>query len=342
MESDRRTPPQRSPTPLAANPAAERRALLERVRRLVRTRHYSPRTEEAYLGWIRRFLKYRGSGPVRRIETEEARRYLAHLANERRLAAKSQNQAASALTFLLRDALGLEGSETLPRAKGPSRKPTVLSRTEVRKVLREMSGVKRLVGALLYGGGLRLDEALSLRVKDLSFETKQLEVRDGKGWKDRITVLPRYAEEALGRQVRRVERLHEEDRKRGGGWARLPDALDRKSPRAGWELAWQFVIPAARQSRDPATGRLGRYHLDASAMQRAMKQAARASRIPKTVTCHTLRHSFATHLLQDGYDIRVVQELMGHKDVRTTMVYLHVTDQRGFGVRSPLDGDVEE
>ncbi len=308
----------------------------------MRTRHYSPRTEEAYLGWMRRFLRYRAGAPVRMLERAEAARYLSYLANERRLAAKSRNQAASALVFLARDVLGLEGWEKLPRAKGRSRKPTVLSRGEVRRVLRELSGVKRLVGALLYGSGLRLEEALSLRVKDVSFETKELTVRDGKGWKDRITVLPGYATDALKRQARRVERLHEEDAKRGGGWARLPDALDRKSPSAGRELAWQFLIPAGRQSPDPATGRLGRYHLDASAVQRAMKAAARASKIPKTVTCHTLRHSFATHLLQDGYDIRVVQELLGHKDVRTTMIYLHVTDQRGFGVRSPLDGMVEE
>ncbi len=307
----------------------------------MRTRHYSPRTEEAYLGWIGRFLRHRGGAPLGRLGQEEAERYLSYLANERRLAAKSRNQAGSALVFLLRDVLGLEGADGLTRARGPSRKPSVLERTEVRRVLRELSGVKRLVASLLYGSGLRLEECLSLRVKDVSFEAGQITVRDGKGWKDRVTVLPHYAAEALKRQVRRVDEQHRRDREAGGGWARLPDALDRKSPRAGHELAWQFLIPAARQSRDPATGRLGRYHLDASAVQRAVKAAARASGIPRTITCHTLRHSFATHLLQDGYDIRVVQELLGHKDVRTTMIYLHVTDQRGFGVRSPLDAAVE-
>ncbi len=335
-------PPAPFPSPRSGRRAPREWHVLERARRLMRTRHYSPKTEEAYLGWIRRFLRFRGSTPRELIAAEEGARYLSYLANERRLAAKSRNQAASALAFLLRDVLGVDGWERLPHAKGPSRKPTVLSRREVRCVLRELSGVKRLVGALLYGAGLRLEEALSLRVKDVSPETKQLTVRDGKGWKDRVTVMPAYAAEALKRQVLRVARLHEADTARGGGWARLPDALDRKSPRAGRDLAWQFLIPASRQSRDPATGRLGRYHLDASAMQRSMKAAARASRIPKTITCHTLRHSFATHLLQDGYDIRVVQELLGHKDVRTTMIYLHVTDRKGFGVRSPLDGPVEE
>ncbi len=304
---------------------------------MLRTREYSPRTEESYLGWMRRFLRYTKRIPPVQLGRPDVERYLAYLANERRLAAKSRNLAASALIFLFREVLGVDGMEDIPRARGPSRRPTVLSKQEVRQVLRELSGVKRLVGSLLYGSGLRLDECLSLRVKDISLEMKEITVRDGKGRKDRITVLPRYTQEALNRQIRRVEALHDEDLARGGGWARLPGALDRKSPGAGQELKWQFLIPASRQSKDPATGRRGRYHLDPSAVQRAVKAAAKATRIPKTITCHTFRHSFATHLLQDGYDIRVVQELMGHKDVRTTMIYLHVTDQRGLGVRSPLD-----
>ncbi len=319
------------------SPSTQRHALLRQARRILRTREYSPRTEESYLGWMARFLRFTRDRPVAVLGRPDVERYLAYLANERRLAAKSRNLAASALVFLFREVLGLDGVEDIPRARGASRRPTVLSRHEVRRVLRELSGVKRLVGSLLYGSGLRLDECLSLRVKDVGLDTKEITVRDGKGRKDRITVLPRYAADALKRQIKRVERLHHADMAAGGGWARLPGALDRKSPKAGRELMWQFVIPASRQTPDPATGRLGRYHLDPSAVQRAMKAAARATRIPKTITCHTFRHSFATHLLQDGYDIRVVQELMGHKDVRTTMIYLHVTDQRGFGVRSPLD-----
>jgi integron integrase len=316
-----------------------RGAFLDGLTRKMRQRQYSERTEETYLGWIHRFLSYHGGRHPGALGIEDVQVFLRYLANERHLSAKSRNQAASALAFLFRVGLGIDvggGKDGITRARGPQRRPTVLTRDEVKAVLAEMSGTTRLVAQLLYGSGLRLSEALHLRVKDVSLETRTLTVRDGKGSKDRETVIARRIAEALAAQIERTARLHDQDRRGGGGWARLPGALDRKSPAAGWELAWQHVFPASKESADPRTGRRGRWHLHPTAVQRAVRAAAKRTRIPKIITCHTLRHSFATHILRNGADPRTVQALMGHKSLRTTMIYLH-PDLRTPGVVSPLD-----
>ncbi|MGD8321575.1 MAG: integron integrase [Gemmatimonadota bacterium] len=311
--------------------------LVGRTREVLRARAYSPRTEEAYLGWIERFLRWHGSPHPQVLEPEDVAAYMEHLARRTRLSAKTRNQAASALSFLFREVLKAGGLESVARPRPARRVPTVLSRREVGVVLQELRGRYRLIGSLMYGTGMRVNESLGLRVKDLDFELAQITVRDGKGRKDRYAVLPERLQPPLRRQIERVANQHREDRKNGHGWVQLPGALHRKSPDAGWSLGWQFLFPATRLTEDPATGRTGRYHLHDSAMQRAMKQAVRESGILKHATCHTLRHSFASQLLRDGYDIRQVKELLGHKDVRTTMIYLHAVDQSGLGIRSPLD-----
>ncbi len=315
--------------------ATRNRELLDAARRMMRARQMSPRTEEAYLGWMTRFLRFADADTP--VSGDAARRFMEDLAVRHRLSASTRNQAASAVSFLLREVVGCDPVGALPRAKGRGRLPAVLSRDECKRVLAELSGRNRLVACLLYGSGLRLAEALALRVKDVCFDPYRLTVRDGKGAKDRETLLPERAAAAVRRQVERVARIHEADLERGQGWARLPDAMDRKSPGAGWELAWQFLFPAAETSRDPATGRLGRHHVHPSVMQRAMKEAVRRSGITQHATCHTLRHSFASHALRMGLDVRLVQELMGHKDLKTTQLYLHVQDRAGFGIQSPLD-----
>lgn len=243
------------------------------------------------------------------------------------------------MSFLYREILRSDSLDGVARARGGQRVPLVLSRREVKAVLQELHGRYRLIGALLYGTGMRVGECMALRMKDLDFELGQIVVRDGKGRKDRYAVFPERLREQVRRQMRRTTQLHRADRQAGGGWAQLPGALHLKDPAAGWEPGWQYVFPASRPSRDPVTGREGRQHLHESAMQRAMKQAVRRAGILKPATCHTLRHSFASQLLRDGYDIRQVKELLGHKDVRTTMIYLHAVDQSGLGVRSPLDRD---
>jgi integron integrase len=320
---------------MAHYPLIER--VVGRTRDILRTREYSPRTEEVYLGWIDRFLRFHRTLHPMALERSHVEAFLEDLALRARLAPKSRNQAASALSFLFREVLGREEAAEVPRARGTSRVPVVLSRREVRAVLAELRGRYRLIGALLYGTGMRLNECLGLRLKDLDYELGQITVRDGKGMKDRYVLFPDNVHEHVSRQARRVAEQHRSDRERGGGWASLPGALHRKDPEAGWEIGWQFLFPAARTSVDPTTGREGRQHLHESAMQRAMKQAVRRSGILKPATCHTLRHSFASQLLRDGCDIRKVKELLGHKDIRTTMIYLHAVDQTGIGIRSPLD-----
>lgn len=303
----------------------------------MRARAYSPRTEEAYTAWIERFLKWHGSPHPASLTPGHVELFLEHLARDAHLAPKSRNQAASALSFLYREVLGLEKLEGVARSRPGRKVPLVLSRREVKAVLEELHGRYRLIGGLLYGTGMRVGECMSLRLKDLDFDLAQITVRDGKGRKDRYAVFPERLQGQVRRQVARVRELHRADRKKGGGWAALPGALHTRDPRAGWEVRWQYLFPASRWSTDPATDRSGRQHLHDSAMQRAMKQAVRRSGILKPATCHTLRHSFASQLLRDGYDIRQVKELLGHKDVRTTMIYLHAVDQSGLGVRSPLD-----
>jgi len=326
------------------NPRAEQHELIEALRDSIRSRHYSPRTEKTYVRWVERYLRfYRGRSP-RSLEPGEIRGFLEYLSLDRGVSASTRNQAASALLFFYREVLGrgAEAKKAVPRARRKRRVPTVLSRREVRRVLKELSGTKRLIGSVLYGAGLRLGECLRLRVKDLNPARNEIVVRDGKGGKDRVTVLPERLTAPVGRQVNRVRDLHRRDVRAGAGWAALPDAYGRKAPRAGRELAWQHLFPSNKIVRDPRTGRRGRGHLHPSAMQRAVRAAVEEAAIPKRASCHTFRHSFATHLLEDGYDIRTIQELLGHKSVRTTMIYTHVMNRGGLGVRSPLDGEVSD
>jgi integron integrase len=312
--------------------------LLERVRRAVRLRHYSRRTEDAYVGWIRRFIIFHGKRHPDTMGAAEVEAFLSGLAVDDRVSASTQNQALSALLFLYRAVLGREVGElkSVVRARQGRRVPVVLTRAEVRLVLERLRGVPRLVAGLLYAGGLRLNEALELRVKDVDFAMSQLTVRGGKGRKDRVTVLADVLKDPLKRHLARVGRLHARDLRRGIG-ASLPEGLRRKYPNAEREWAWQFVFPAARVCRDPRFGPPQRFHVHDSVIQRAVAAAVREANIGKRATCHTFRHCFATHLLEDGYDIRTVQELLGHADVSTTMIYTHVLNRGGRGVRSPAD-----
>ncbi len=301
--------------------------------------HYSRRTEEAYIGWIRRFILFNGKRHPALLGEAEVTRFLSHLATEKRVASSTQNQALSALLFLYGEMLkkDLAWLEGLVRARGPRKLPVVLSREEVRAVFAQLYGRPKLVATLLYGAGLRLSEGLRLRVKDLDFNASQITVRGGKGNKDRVTLLPQMAREDLTQHLEAVHTQHLSDLTRGAGWVELPLALGRKYPNAGREWPWQWVFPAVRHYIEPRTGQLRRHHLDESVLQRAVRLAVLKARITKPASCHTFRHSFATHLLEDGYDIRTVQELLGHKDVSTTMIYTHVLNRGPAAVRSPLD-----
>jgi integron integrase len=323
-----------------ANTDASRKVrLLDLVRDAIRRRHYSRRTEETYVQWIKRFIYFSGKQHPSTMGAEEVTRFLNHLARERNVAANTQNQALSALLFLYREALGtpLPWLDALERSVRPARMPTVLTQGEAVRLLAAMRGTKAIMAGLLYGAGLRLRECLKLRVKDLDFEYRQVMVRDGKGAKDRVTVLPRSLIEPLKAHLERVKAVHESDLASGHGDVELPDALARKYPRAPYEWKWKFIFPSPRLSIDPATGVIRRHHVYENFLMNAVKDAARAAGIVKHVTCHTLRHSFATHLLEAGYDIRTVQELLGHSDVSTTMIYTHVLNKGGRGVASPLD-----
>jgi len=270
---------------------------------------------------------------------EEVESFLSHLAVKRDVAASTQNQALAALLFLYREVLGtrLEWMDGIVRAKRPARLPVVLTRTEVSDVLSRMFGANWIAGMLMYGAGLRLLECLQLRVKDVDFGYRQIVVREGKGCKDRVTILPSSIEERLIRHLDEIKAQHEKDLSKGGGYVRLPNGLDRKYPTAEQEWRWQWIFPATRQFKDASFGRLYRHHLHETVLQRAVKEATALARLAKRVTCHTFRHSFATHLLEEGYDIRTIQELLGHRDVSTTMVYTHVLNRGGRCVRSPLD-----
>jgi integron integrase len=312
--------------------------LLDRVREAIRLRHYSRRTEEAYVYWIRRYIVFHGKAHPSTMGASEISAYLAWLAVNQKVSASTQNQASSAILFLYRDVLGVDPGavDHVPRASTPVRVPVVLTVDELRRVLDQMRGVSLLIASLLYGSGLRLQECLETRVKDIDFERRQIVVRRGKGQKDRLTVLPERVIETLRAHLDEVRRQHERDLAEGFGRVVLPGALDRKYPNAALEWGWQFVFPAGRLCRDPRYGPPSRYHLHESVIQREVARAARRAGLVKRVSCHTFRHSFATHLLEAGYDIRTVQALLGHADVRTTMVYTHVLN-RPLGVRSPAD-----
>jgi integron integrase len=313
--------------------------LLDRVRDRIRFKHYSLRTEQAYVEWIRRFVFFHGRRHPGEMGAAEVEAFLTHLAVAGKVSASTQNQAKSALLFLYKEVLGVElpWLENVAQAKTPTRLPVVLTQAEVASVLRRLDGTHGLIGRLLYGTGMRILEAMRLRVKDIDVPRHEIVVRDGKGAKDRMAMLPRAIEPALQTQVQRAHALHELDLADGFGAVYLPHALARKYPNAAREWAWQYVFPAHHRSSDPRTGEERRHHLAEQAFQRAMRQAVRDAGVAKLATPHTLRHSFATHLLESGYDIRTVQELLGHSDVSTTMIYTHVLNRGGRGVVSPLD-----
>jgi integron integrase len=313
--------------------------LLDQVRDVIRRKHYSIRTEQAYIDWIKRFIIYHNKRHPAEMAEEEIARFLTHLARDRDVAPSTQNQALSALLFLYKEVLKCEIGwlEKVERAKKPPKLPVVLSRTEVKRIFVHLHGVPKLMAGLLYGSGLRLMECVRLRVKDVDFELGQITVRDTKGGKDRITMLPLNLSEALRRHLVHAKAQHEQDVEDGFGRVHLPFALSRKSPNAAREWGWQYVFSSSRISVDPRSGTKQRHHMAEGILQSALKRAVDAAGIVKRANCHSLRHSFATHLLIKGYDIRTVQELLGHKDVSTTMIYTHVLNKPGIGVRSPLD-----
>jgi len=313
--------------------------LLSDFRRALRARHYSPRTEQTYVHWARRFVRFTGLRHPRDLGRGEVTAFLTDLAVRRGVSASTQNQALAALLFLYRDVLDcrLGWLDGLVRARRAARLPTVLSPAEVKQVLDGMSGVPRLVGWVLYGGGLRLQEGLRLRVKDMELRHGRIVVRDGKGGRDRVTTFPDGLRAALSRHLERVKEQFLRDAGNPAYAVPLPDALARKFPNAGREWPWQWVFPATRVYRDRRTGRVHRHHLHPTVSQRAFRRAVLVSGLNRRATCHTLRHSFATHLLERGQDIRTVQSLLGHQDVRTTMIYTHVLHRPGLGVKSPAD-----
>jgi len=313
--------------------------LLDLLRQQIRLRNYSIRTETIYAEWVKRYIRFHKYRHPAEMGAAEVEAFLSHLAVARKVAAATQNQALAALLFLYKEVLKLElpWLEGVVRAKKPTHLPVVLTREEVAEVLAEMSGVHWLVANLLYGSGLRLMEALRLRVKDLEFSRGEILVRDGKGQKDRVTMLPRLVMIRLHQHLETVKVLHQQDLAEGFGRVNLPFALARKYPNAAAEWGWQFVFPSGNRSQDPRGGGIFRHHVHEKTIQRAVREAVRRAGVIKPATPHTLRHSFATHLLESGQDIRTVQELLGHADVKTTMIYTHVLNRGGLGVMSPLD-----
>jgi integron integrase len=323
-------------------PAANRQnkpKLLDQVRDVIRRKHYSIRTEQSYVEWIRRFILFHHKRHPSEMREAEVNAFLTHLARDGGVAASTQNQALSALLFLykevLKEQIGWLGE--VERAKKPTRLPVVLTREEVRKLFRHLYGMPRLMAGLLYGSGLRLMECVRLRVKDVDFSYARITVRDPKGGKECVTMLPVNLARGLERHLQKIKAQHEQDLIDGFGSVHLPHALGRKYPRAEYEWGWQYIFPSSRLSVDPRTGNKQRHHIAEGLLQAAVKNAVRAAGIIKPATCHTLRHSFATHLLERGYDIRTVQELLGHKDLSTTMIYTHVLNRPGIGIKSPLD-----
>lgn len=314
--------------------------LLDEMRGMLRAKHYSIRTEDAYVDWVRRFILFHQKRHPKDLSEPEVTAFLTALAVDHNVAASTQNQALCAILFLYKEVLRqpLNRLDDLVRAKRPERLPVVLTREEVRAILAQLTGVKWLLASLLYGSGLRLLEALRLRVKDIEFSYNQIVVRDGKGAKDRVTMLPAMVKEPLQNHLTKVKALHDADLRDGNGVVYLPFALEKKYPQADRQWGWQYVFPSTSLSMDPRSGATRRHHLSESVLQSAVREASRRAGICKPTSPHTLRHSFATHLLEDGYDIRSIQELLGHRDVSTTMIYTHVVNRGRQGVRSPLDG----
>ena len=327
------------PSFLSAAPKQSKPKLLDQVRQLMRLRHYSLRTEEAYVSWIRRYILFNGKRHPRELDEKHVSQFLTDLAINGRVAAATQNQALNALLFLYKEVLQreLEFIGGTLRVKRPPKVPSVLSPNEVKAVLAQLHGQYRLMGLLLYGSGLRLLECLRLRVKDVDLHYLHITVRDPKGGRERKTMLPVSLAAPLREHLAKVKAQHQRDLAEGFGSVYLPDALERKIPSASREWAWQYIFPAERRSIDPRTGTDRRHHVHEKNLQNAVKTAVRKAGISKRASCHTLRHSFATHLLENGYDIRTVQELLGHKDVSTTMIYTRVLNKSGIGVKSPLD-----
>ena len=313
--------------------------LLQQVKEEIRRRNYSYRTEKAYVRWIIRFIKYNRLTHPSKMAEKEVTNFLNWLANDRNVAASTQNQALCAIIFLYEQVLDipLGELENIQRAKEPDNLPVVLSKKEAKRILEHLEGDARLMTELLYGSGLRQSECLRLRVKDIDFEFNQVWVRNGKGKKDRTTVMPAISKEKLKNQIERVKLTHQKDLQKGFGKVVLPKALSKKYPSLNRTLGWQYLFPSANRAKDPRSGITQRYHKSSSYLHKAIKEAAGQTNIVKKVSCHTFRHSFATHLLQDGYDIRTVQELLGHKNVSTTMIYTHVIKNKGSIVKSPID-----
>jgi integron integrase len=313
--------------------------LFDRIHETFRLKHLSPRTEKSYLYYIKDFLRFHHMRHPRDLGVDDIRQYLSYLAVEKQVAASTQNIALSALLFLYKQVLtiALPYIDNIERAKQPERLPVVFTQAEVRQILAELEGLPHLVASLLYGSGMRLGESVRLRVKDLDFTYQQITIRDAKGYKHRVTMLPQKLIPALQQQLLIARQIHQQDLAEGFGAVELPDALARKYPNAPRSWNWQYVFPARNRSRDPRSGVIRRHHLLEDMIQKAVRYAIRRTKITKHGSCHTFRHSFATHLLQNGYDIRTVQELLGHKDVKTTMIYTHVLNRGGRGVVSPLD-----
>lgn len=313
--------------------------LLDQLRDRIRLKHYSRRTEDVYLDWAKRYILYHNKRHPQEMGKKEIEGFLTYLATERQVAAATQNQAKAALQFLYKEVLEIQlpWLDEVEQAKKPKRLPVVLTEKEVHSLLAHVPQAYALLARLMYGTGMRLLEGLRLRVQDLDFERAELLIREGKGGKDRVTMLPQSLLKPLQEHLKQVRQAHEQDLLKGYGEVWLSESVARKYPNAGREWVWQYVFPSARLSVDPRSGVTRRHHLDEKGLQRAIKQAAVDAGLTKDVTPHTLRHSFATHLLQAGYDIRTVQELLGHKDVQTTMIYTHVLNKGGMGVMSPLD-----
>lgn len=312
--------------------------ILGHIKTVIRTHHYSKRTEEAYIKWIKEYLNFHKNKNPNILGSAEISSYINYLAIRRNVSASTQNLALCSIIFLYKQVLKKEINEIdLIRAKKPKKLPVVFTRKEIKEILDQIKGINWIMVNLLYGAGLRLMECVRLRVKDIEFEYKQVIVRDGKGKKDRITILPGILIEKLEEHISRVEKLHKKDLQNGFGSVYLPYALDKKYPNAGKEPGWQYLFPSPQISIDERTGEKRRHHIDENVLQRVVKIAIKNAGIKKTGSCHTFRHSFATHLLEDGYDIRTVQELLGHENVNTTMIYTHVMKKGGLGVKSPAD-----